>query len=326
MVWRGVVLAALLAPAAAVAARADVVEVTGWQVNVRERPSRSGHVLVTLYRGERFALLERVGSWYHVRMVPSGREGYVHSSLVRVIPGATLVAPEPEVPRPGVRPAPTPTPPPAPAPTLPPAPAALAPPPGAAYPPPPVSPAPMVRDTPQTQPDVNSQEREGFWIGLGGGYGLASVSIDGSSGGDREGSFTGFLKLGGTLNQQVLLGVESNAWVKTQDDVTVTLGSVAGTLTFYPKATSGFFLKGGVGLSYISTEVAVAETRLTVSKSGWGVLAGLGYDLRVGRKISITPSFNFYSGRPGDISVEGELVLPGWRQNVLDFGLGVTFH
>lgn len=57
-----------------------------------------------------------------------------------------------------------------------------------------------------------AHRREGFWIGFGAGYGSASVSAscDGCSG-DREGSFTGFLKLGGTLNPQVLLGVESNA-------------------------------------------------------------------------------------------------------------------
>ena len=56
------------------------------------------------------------------------------------------------------------------------------------------------------------QDRQGFWIGFGGGYGSAEASADceGCSG-DREGSFTGFIKLGGTLNDRVLLGVEGNA-------------------------------------------------------------------------------------------------------------------
>ncbi|HKZ32150.1 MAG TPA: hypothetical protein VJ648_07310, partial [Vicinamibacteria bacterium] len=100
------------------------------------------------------------------------------------------------------------------------------------------------------------QERQGFWIGFGGGYGSAYGEADcqDCDGGDREGSFTGFLKLGGTLNDRVLLGVEGNAWVKEQDGLTLTLGSFTGTVTFYPQASSGFFLKGGVGLSYVDTE------------------------------------------------------------------------
>jgi hypothetical protein len=50
------------------------------------------------------------------------------------------------------------------------------------------------------------QERRGFWIGFGGGYGTASVSCDGCGSSESEGWYTFFLKLGGTLNERVLLG------------------------------------------------------------------------------------------------------------------------
>ncbi len=90
MGWRVLALMALLALVGSGVGRADVVEVTGWQVNVRERPSRSAPVIVTLYRGERFALLGRSASWYHVRIASSGRVGFVHASLTRVVPGVTL--------------------------------------------------------------------------------------------------------------------------------------------------------------------------------------------------------------------------------------------
>ena len=45
MRWRVAALLVLLALVATSAARADVVEVTGWQVNVRERPRRSAPVI-----------------------------------------------------------------------------------------------------------------------------------------------------------------------------------------------------------------------------------------------------------------------------------------
>lgn len=170
------------------------------------------------------------------------------------------------------------------------------------------------------------QERQGFWIGLGGGYGSAGVGCDGCDGGDREGAFAGSLKLGGTLNERVLLGVESNGWIKEQDGITLTLGSVTGTVTFYPQASSGFFLKGGVGASYISTDFSEGSLSVSASKTGWGLLAGLGYDLRVGRNISITPAVNYYYGQPGDIEFDGETAFGGWSQDVVTFEIGITFH
>ena len=171
------------------------------------------------------------------------------------------------------------------------------------------------------------QERHGFWIGFGGGYGSAdaSAACDGCSG-DRQGSVSGFLKLGGTLNKNVLLGVETNAWVKEEDDTTLTLGAVTGTVTVYPQATGGFFVKGGLGTSYVSSDFQEGSFSSSISKWGWGFLVGAGYDLRVWRNISLTPCVNYHYGKPGDISLQGVTVLPGWKQNVVSFELGVTFH
>ncbi len=172
----------------------------------------------------------------------------------------------------------------------------------------------------------NPQVRQGFWIGLGGGYGSAGIGCDFDCGDEREGSFVGSFKLGGTLSDKVLLGVESNGWIKEQDDITLTLGSFTGTVTFYPQASGGFFLKGGFGLSYIDTEVSDGSLSVSLSKTGWGVLAGAGYDIRVGRNISITPAVNYYYGKPGDLDFEGETVFGDWSQDVVTFEIGITFH
>lgn len=172
------------------------------------------------------------------------------------------------------------------------------------------------------------QERHGFWIGFGGGYGSASASADcDGCGGDREGSVSAFLKLGGTLNEHVLLGVESNAWIKDEgDNTTLTLGALTGTVTVYPQATGGSFLKGGLGTSYVSSDFQEGSLSASVSKWGWAFLVGAGYDIRVGRNISLTPCVNYFYGKPGDISLEGVTALPGFKQDVVSFELGITFH
>ena len=167
------------------------------------------------------------------------------------------------------------------------------------------------------------QTREGFWIGFGFGYGSAHLACGGTcSFNDKAkgGGATGFIKLGGTLSPQLLLGGEVNAWVKSLSDsgasATEAVGNVSFAVYYYPAPASGFFLKAGVGL---------ANYRLSdggsVTGNGFGVLAGLGYDIRVGRNISITPVGNFYFGSDGEVDI-----IPSVKHTVFDFGLGITFH
>jgi hypothetical protein len=167
-----------------------------------------------------------------------------------------------------------------------------------------------------------SQERKGFWIGFGAGYGSVDVSCDGCGNQDRLGSVSGFLKLGMTLRPNLLLGGEVNAWRKKSSGITETLGNLSAAIYIYPWTNGGFFVKGGGGLaSYLAS-----GSGPDLTGTGWGLLAGIGYDLRVGRNISITPVSNFYYGDLGSLVLAGVPQKSGWKQNVIDVGVGLTFH
>jgi hypothetical protein len=171
------------------------------------------------------------------------------------------------------------------------------------------------------------QERHGFWIGFGGGVGSANATCDDCGSSNRETGAAGYVKLGSTLNEHLLFGGEFNAWSKTQEGVTITLSNAAATLTLYPQPASGFFIKGGVGLSFVDTEFREGSTTVTVDPGyGLGVIAGAGYGVRVGKNISITPAVNSWYGKPGNVPHEGAPFATNWRQNVVDFTVGVTFH
>jgi Outer membrane protein beta-barrel domain len=173
---------------------------------------------------------------------------------------------------------------------------------------------------------ARAQERDGFWFGFGAGYGSARVDCDTCDDDNREGSLVGFVKLGGTLSRRLLLGAEVNAWTDSQDDARVTLGNLSATLTIYPGARSGFFFKVGAGLSYVDTNVRQGSLDVSVSETGFGFVTGVGWDLRIGDNLSLTPCVNFNYGWPGDIVLDRVVVLPGFRQGVVDFALGLTFH
>lgn len=170
-----------------------------------------------------------------------------------------------------------------------------------------------------------AQTREGFWIGFGFGYGSASLSCGSGcsfNSSSKGGGGAGFLKLGGTLSPKVLLGGEVNGWVKDVSGTTEEVGNVSAALYFYPAPASGFFLKGGAGFaSYM-----LRNGGSSVSASGFGLIAGLGYDIRVGRKISLTPTGNLYFGSDGDLSDAGTVLIPSVKHTVFDLGLGITFH
>lgn len=119
----------------------------------------------------------------------------------------------------------------------------------------------------------------------------------------------------------MLLGGEVNAWTKSDSGVTTELGNVSAAVYYYPAVKSGFFFKGGVGFSTFR-----AHDGGTIDGTGVGFVTGLGYDVRVGRNVSLTPVANFYFGSVGDLKSSGTTFVTGWKQHVFDFGLGITFH
>jgi hypothetical protein len=150
--------------------------------------------------------------------------------------------------------------------------------------------------------------REGFYVGTGLGYGTLGIT----GGGNRHRGTTGYVKLGGAVRPNLLLGVEANGWDATDDRVSIESGILVASLTYYPVPNSGFFLNGGPGMAGVEADQAgfSGETDM-----GFGVLAGGGYDFRVGDMVSITPSLS-YVWATFD---EGEI-------NDLQFAIGVTLH
>ena len=156
-----------------------------------------------------------------------------------------------------------------------------------------------------------AQKREGLWVGGGMGYGSLGMSCDGCGDVDRTGGLSGFAKIGGAVRPNILLGVEMNGWTKSEFDTRVTMGNLSGAAYWYPMATQGLFIKAGAGYSVLSAD----DGSGSASDTGLGLLGGVGYDLRVGRNLSITPVANYFRGG-----------FEGGSANVLQIGVGVTSH
>ena len=130
-----IVLALVLALAGL--ASSETLRVKIWRANLREGPGRNAPVLTMLDRGTELEVLGKVGGWYLVKVIKSGTNGYIHSTVVEALP-EKAAAPTPAPPRePASSPAPAPSLPPQPPKTGPPAKAVPAPKPASPPPAPP---------------------------------------------------------------------------------------------------------------------------------------------------------------------------------------------
>lgn len=123
----------------------------------------------------------------------------------------------------------------------------------------------------------------------------------------------------------MLLGGDFVAWTKSEGGGTRLLGNATAALYYYPMAASRLFLKAGVGASSFHGEFS-GTISATADGGGLGFTLGAGYDVRVGRNISITPVGNFLWGQPGEVKTGNTVVFTRWKHTIFEFGLDVTFH
>ncbi len=85
------------------------------------------------------------------------------------------------------------------------------------------------------------------------------------------------MRLGGTINQHLLIGSQVDAWTKTEHGATATFGNVTAAAYYDPIATEGLYVMGGVG---------IASRRLVFGDSSQDGDGGRGA-LRVGVHVAV---------------------------------------
>ena len=149
--------------------------------------------------------------------------------------------------------------------------------------------------------------RQGFWFS--GGLGMGSLGCDNCT--SRENSVSGDISLGGTLSPRWLLGVGSAGWSKSEQGGRLTVATLDARVRFYPSATGGFFLTGGLG----GASVRASAGGISATENGAGAIFGLGYDYRIARNTSITPYWNGFAMKNSNTNA-----------NVGQIGLAITLH
>jgi hypothetical protein len=170
-------------------------------------------------------------------------------------------------------------------------------------------------------------ERHGLWLTLGAGAGWEEFRFDNPpdwSAKQRAPAL--WFALGGTVSPHLRLGGEANVWVHEHFDqasgfnVTETLAAGLLTGQFYPARNLGLFLKGGLGISRSGSDVEGPGG--SVGETGFAFLGGVGYEIKLGRNIFLSPLASVMYHSSGDRDApEGNL-----HERVFLVGVGLTFQ
>lgn len=176
----------------------------------------------------------------------------------------------------------------------------------------------LAQDAPRGLSVVREGGRGGFWGGLSLGAGGEAFDLrDGLGYSEELYRPTVSLRLGGTVNQSVRLGGEVLAWINERDHEVESLTSFLFIGQLYPITTTGLYLKGGLGLGRNAVEF---DEGGNVGDTGFAGLLGAGWEIRMGRRWYLNPSFDVvehrYTGRGNE----------RYRERLVNFGLGVVFQ
>ena len=173
-----------------------------------------------------------------------------------------------------------------------------------------------------TAQESGGHRHRGFWIGFGLGGG---VNMSDGLDGEHLGGGAGYLRLGGTPSQKVLLGFDGLGWGRGDGGTGIARGNGSFVVMFYPSIKGGAYLKGGIGVSSISRATTAGNSTTTTTESGFGLTLGTGWDVKLGSNIYLVPGadlmLQWFEAK--DDPVLGH--IPG-TNSIVTFTLGLTWH
>ncbi len=133
---------------------------------------------------------------------------------------------------------------------------------------------------------------DGYWGSLGVGAGGRLISESGETEWTTGGTF--YVRMGGKLSDRFLLGGEIELWGKDENQVMITRTNGTLSVIFFPSPILGLFVKGGAGGAMArAADVSTVPSPSAIWRYGVGTTLGIGYDIRFGEGLSLTPNLDF---------------------------------
>ena len=159
-----------------------------------------------------------------------------------------------------------------------------------------------------------------FTFGLGAGVAtIDNCAVCGSEGTNT--SFTGFLRIGGTISPQWLAAIEVGGWYQSGTGYTARLLTFAALATLYP-LSNGLKINGGMGGALFR------EDSLTSDNAANGIIwrVGVGYDISLKEVLSISPFVDLVYGPELDQKRNRIATFNGIKLVLVQIGVSLVRH
>lgn len=165
--------------------------------------------------------------------------------------------------------------------------------------------------------------RQGFHFSIGGGVGAAGLTCEGCDfdASERLNGFSGALRLGGAVTPNLVIAAEGTGWIKNEAPIERRIAAASVVALLYPSATSGFFLKAGVGYM----RAVIEDDFGWVAADGIAPQLGLGFDLPVGG-VWVTPYVTALRSTNSSLEVLGYNLPITLDPFIVQTGLALTVN
>lgn len=174
--------------------------------------------------------------------------------------------------------------------------------------------------------------RRGFWLEGSTGTGTVRNTCAGCPGITVGYGASSHVRVGGSLNRRLLVGLEFFALRSSEirlapgtPPVDAENISVAPVVIGYV-GHSGFFLKGGAGLTRGNFTVRPESGEpVTTKRTGSGLTFGAGLDIKLLQWLALTVTLDTYVAAVGDVYVE-DVLVDDIIATVYEAGIGLTLR
>ena len=173
---------------------------------------------------------------------------------------------------------------------------------------------------------ASAQARQGFTVSFGLGVGSAGFAYEGNASDERSTGGSGYLRLGGAVTQNLIVAGETHGWTRSEGSLTSRVGYLMAVAQWYPQAAGGLHLLGGLGIGAIGETEDDPALEYDLEAVGGAVQLGLGYDVRMSRNFSLTPYVNLLAMGGAKAKLDGVDAGGKMSANVVQFGLGFSWH
>jgi hypothetical protein len=142
----------------------------------------------------------------------------------------------------------------------------------------------------------------GLWGDVGVGYGRLRVTCATCPTVVVPGGTAVTVSAGFTPARNVLLGLQAQQWSSSGGAV---VSSLLAVVQWYPWPATGLFMRAGNGIvrGHVTSDAGGAAT---AQRTGVGFALGLGYDVKVSRRLGLTVQAATHISALGNVTVDGQ--------------------